>query len=337
MKHEEMKNKNIETKQNQFDPIITWPMISIVTPTLNRAHMLEDAIKSVLEQNYPNFEHIIVDSSSTDNTNEILSKYPHLCVIREPDRNVYDGLNKGIKLAKGDIIGHLNSDDLYDENVFFNVANAFLENSEIDVVSGGAQICEFLSNGKKLILSDYNEPSYKTLCPHNASLKPPIINARFFRHRVYERLGDYNINFSLAADRDFLMRVIISNMKGISFPQNFYLYRAHLDSLTFHRSWKRKENGIHENLNMAEHYLAINNDDKKMKQTLRKWHSINATAGLFATLLNRNYKKIFKYYFRGWRFEWRWPLVFITTAFTITFSELTKFMVNKYNKRKLQS
>ncbi len=92
------------------------PKISIVTPSFNSAQFIRDAIESVLKQNYPNFEHIIIDGGSTDGTIEILKKYPHLKWISEPDKGQSDALNKGFKLSSGDWILWLNSDDRLADN-----------------------------------------------------------------------------------------------------------------------------------------------------------------------------------------------------------------------------
>ncbi len=110
----------------------SYPKISIVTPSYNSAEFIEDCIQSVLKQNYPNFEHIIIDGGSTDGTVEILKKYPHLKWISEPDEGQSDALNKGFKKAEGDIIGWLNSDDVYLPGTFNKVAD-ILSNDKIDI------------------------------------------------------------------------------------------------------------------------------------------------------------------------------------------------------------
>ena len=79
------------------------PRLSIVTPCLNRAATIGAAIDSVLEQRHPSFEHIIIDGGSTDGTAEVLARYPHLTVIREKDRNLYDAINKGLRAVRGDL------------------------------------------------------------------------------------------------------------------------------------------------------------------------------------------------------------------------------------------
>ncbi|MBN1416361.1 MAG: glycosyltransferase, partial [Bacteroidales bacterium] len=94
------------------------PKISIITPCLNRVEFIRTAIESVLAQNYQNFEHIIIDGGSTDGTLELLKKYQHVIFVSEPDENLYEAINKGIRLASGKIIGHLNSDDFYSKAIF---------------------------------------------------------------------------------------------------------------------------------------------------------------------------------------------------------------------------
>ena len=97
------------------------PLISIVTPSLNQGAYIEENIKSVLEQKYPHFEHIIIDGSSTDGTIDILMKYGHVKWVSEKDNGQSEAINKGFKMAKGEIIGWLNSDDCYEPNTLFTV------------------------------------------------------------------------------------------------------------------------------------------------------------------------------------------------------------------------
>ena len=109
--------------------------ISIVTPSFNQGKYIQDAIESVLNQKHKNFEHIIIDACSEDQTIEILKKYPHLKWISEPDKGQSDALNKGFNKATGDIIGWLNADDIYLPNTF-NIISKSLNDKAIDAVYG---------------------------------------------------------------------------------------------------------------------------------------------------------------------------------------------------------
>ena len=104
---------------------------SIITPNYNGANYLEGCIKSVLSQKV-DFEHIIVDSESTDSSLDILKKYPHLIIISEKDHGMYDAINKGIAIAKGDIISYLNCDDRYPDESLLIVLESFKKNEDID-------------------------------------------------------------------------------------------------------------------------------------------------------------------------------------------------------------
>jgi glycosyltransferase involved in cell wall biosynthesis len=115
------------------------PTISIVTPSYNSAPFIEEAIRSVAEQDYPNKEHVIFDGESTDGTQEILEKYSHLDHLRwtsEPDEGQSDALNKGMQEATGDVVGWLNADDRYLPGCFQTVADHFTSHSDTDVLYG---------------------------------------------------------------------------------------------------------------------------------------------------------------------------------------------------------
>jgi len=113
-----------------------YPEISIVTPSYNQGHFIEDAVLSVFNQNYPNFEHIIIDNCSTDGTVEILKKYPHLRWISEKDDGQSDAINKGFKRATGEIIAWLNADDYYLNGAFKKIVCFWENHLYTDIIYG---------------------------------------------------------------------------------------------------------------------------------------------------------------------------------------------------------
>lgn len=118
--------------------------ISIITVSYNSETTIKDTIESVLGQSYPPLEYIVIDGASKDSTVSIVKSYQeafeaariHLVVVSEPDTGIYDAMNKGIRLASGDVVGILNSDDWYEPNALEIAANGFIESSEIMVVHG---------------------------------------------------------------------------------------------------------------------------------------------------------------------------------------------------------
>ena len=132
--------------------------ISIITATFNSAATVRDTIVSVLKQTYPNIEYLIIDGASKDNTIDVVKELEpkfggRLHYISEPDKGIYDAMNKGIKMATGDVVGILNSDDFFTSNgVIARVADAFAQVNDIDAVYGdihfvkdeNLQKCQFL-------------------------------------------------------------------------------------------------------------------------------------------------------------------------------------------------
>lgn len=136
------KSKNISVTSSHVRPMVAndqvWPKISIVTPSFNQGQFIEETILSVKSQDYNNFEHIIVDGKSTDETLSILDKYRNtydLRIVCEPDEGQSDAINKGFALSEGDIIGWINSDDvLYSRDVLSKVANIFRTHPMVDAI-----------------------------------------------------------------------------------------------------------------------------------------------------------------------------------------------------------
>jgi len=119
-----------------------FPFISIVTPSFNQGAYIEENIKSVLRQNYPNFEHIIIDGSSTDGTIDILKKYDHLIWVSERDKGQSEAINKGFKTANGEIIGWLNSDDCYEPDAFSTIVRELNKAEDKYIVFGDCNLID---------------------------------------------------------------------------------------------------------------------------------------------------------------------------------------------------
>jgi len=180
--------------------------ISIITVTFNSASTIEQTIRSVTGQTYPDIEYIIVDGQSTDDTLKIVEKYKDRIskIISEKDNGLYDALNKGMTLATGDIIGFLHSDDFYiDNQVIEKYAQIFLK-EKADAVYADLYYVD-KENTDKIVrkwLSGYYKPNdflYGWMPPH------PTF---FVKKNIYEKHGKFNLAFKSAADYELMLRFI---------------------------------------------------------------------------------------------------------------------------------
>ncbi len=182
--------------------------VSIITVTYNSEATIKDTLLSVKEQSYDKLEHIIVDGASTDNTLNILKHFGHTGpLLSEPDNGIYDAMNKGLKIATGDIVGILNSDDFYPNgSIIEKVVKAF-SNDNCDAVYGDLVYVDPHHAKKvlrKWIAGRYNKKLfYKGWMPPHPTF--------FVKKEVYEKYGQFNINFKNSSDYELLLRFMFLN------------------------------------------------------------------------------------------------------------------------------
>jgi glycosyltransferase involved in cell wall biosynthesis len=256
-------------------------------------------------------EHIIIDGGSTDGTLEIINKYPHLRVVSEPDQGLYDALNKGIRLSRGEIIGHLNCDDFYGKRVFGKISKTFIEAPSINAVCGGVDVFEHGQGGEKRIIAQYMQPKDLELSFENVTTGPGVTNARFFRRRVYEKIGLYETRFRIAADREFLIRAAVAGIESIGIPTVLYHYRAHPGSLTFSQGSSHRLRMLNEDLEIAEGHIRTNGKREPVEPFCRKWHARTTVEATLRALRERNYKLALSYAKRGRAYKPLWPATFM--------------------------
>ena len=180
--------------------------ISVITVCFNAADTIADTLRSVLKQNYKELEHIIVDGCSTDNSLKVIASVPgHTCrVVCEPDRGIYDAMNKGISLATGDIVGFLNADDFYASvDVLSTIATVFAD-PYLDSCYGDLCYVNQKNIGKTVRYwrsGDFRPGVFSwSWCPPHPTF--------YVRRPIYIRLGGFDLTYKIAADFELMARYL---------------------------------------------------------------------------------------------------------------------------------
>jgi len=190
--------------------------ISIITPVRNDEKNISKTIKSIINQKDTSIEYIIVDGNSTDNTKNIINNYiNHIDkFISEPDKNLYDAINKGIKLCKGNIIGLCMSGDHYKPGAIDTVKNYFKKNQDADFMFGSI-IRNYM--GSTIVKTGF----YPKKILYNFDAQTSISSGFFITRNAQNIVGDYDLNFPVSSDYDFFYRLMIKHkLKGISSNKN---------------------------------------------------------------------------------------------------------------------
>ena len=203
--------------------------ISLITATYNSAETLRDTMQSVLNQKFKDVDYIIVDGNSNDGTIDIVKEFEpqfegRLRWVSEPDKGIYDAMNKGVKMAQGDVVGILNSDDFFaSDNVLEKVNAAFVENPAIEGVYADVRYVDWHETGKTVRMFSGKDFTREKLC---WGKMPP--HPSFYVKRVcYDRFGLYSLDYPICSDYDMFVKMIwIGNINTLYINDIFVNMRS---------------------------------------------------------------------------------------------------------------
>ncbi len=218
--------------------------ISIITPSFNQGEYIEEAILSVKNQGYSPFEHIVVDNCSSDETKQIISKYPHVVFISEPDKGQSDALNKGFLRTQGDVIGWLNADDYYLPGSLEKVAAAF-QHPGVDAIYSNVK---FVNQQSKFIRNLNTHKPIRWMSLLYCYIQSTTF---FFRKQIISEGNLLEVNLHYSMDKEFFARLLF---KGYQFQH----VRSYFAAFRWHENNKSKPTVEVNKKNLAEGLFIIN-------------------------------------------------------------------------------
>jgi glycosyltransferase involved in cell wall biosynthesis len=224
--------------------------ISIITVCYNRKITISKAIESVLGQDYPNIEYIIIDGNSTDGTKQIIQSYSEKITkyISEPDKGMYDAINKGLSLATGDVVGLMHSDDeFFDLKVVSKIVATFQNSHDIDGVYGnGIYISNDLEERivRNRIGGIYD---FKKIKSGWLPLHPTV----YLKKSLLDQYGSYNLDFKIASDTEFLLRYLFKHKIKMAYLDE-YVVKMRMGGLS--TSFSRVFEVLHEDYRIYKYH-----------------------------------------------------------------------------------
>lgn len=180
--------------------------ITVITVSYNSAGTIADTVCSVANQTHPDVEHLVIDGRSTDGTVQVVEahRHPNLVLSSEPDKGIYDAMNKGLSRATGDVIGFLNADDFYaDVDALARVAKAFEEDPRVDACYG--DLLYVTEDNQSVVRYWKSRPFVPGSFARGWSPAHPTF---YIRRSALERLGGFDLSYRLAADTELMMRYL---------------------------------------------------------------------------------------------------------------------------------
>ena len=293
-------------------PTDGWPRISIITPSFNQGQFIEETIRSVLLQGYPNLEYIIMDAGSVDNTIEIIRKYePWIAYwVSEPDQGQSHAINKGFAKATGDILAWINADDVYLPGALFQVGNAFRQ-YEAEWIVGITLVTDMNLKVIDRFVPQINTGAWKTkdykqhgwldfVMTHQSGTALPQVSSFWSRNAIL-RSGGIDESFHYAMDHDLYGRLAHMGYRPKLVPQTLACFRSHEDQKTKEfpiifweeelrsaKRWQQEELTVEEKAALARYETWFTR--------LIQWHQLNTITGLqrLFTFTQDNFQKVKK-------------------------------------------
>jgi glycosyltransferase involved in cell wall biosynthesis len=241
------------------------PRVSIVTPSFNQGRFIEKTMLSVLRQDYPNIEYIVVDALSTDGTRAVLEKYRNEIdvLLIERDDGQSDALNKGFSRATGDILAYLNSDDCYAHaGVLTSVVRHFQTHPAVDVLYGPRT---YINESGRCV----NRFPYRRFCAKDLWVSDFIPQeCAFWRRRIYEQAGGYiHRDYDFAMDYELWLRFLSRGAHFLAVNERFALFRSYAAQKSL-AQWGDK--GLREVARLHQQYLGRVPDEREMDAVLKR-------------------------------------------------------------------
>jgi len=283
------------------------PLISIITPTRNVIRTIRETMESVLPQLTGDSEHLLIDACSDDGTLEIAGQYSHLTVRSEPDRGIYDGMNKGAVLASGEWLLFLQADDWLPAGALEAYRRAIRKLPDAQVICGSAEAMKEVNGTWQTVWSVTDERK-KRLSVENIALGEPMINARLIRRDAFMSLGGFSLDYSLASDRDLLLRAALQGVDQIEVPEMTCRYRWHAGSSTMTEGNSLTAKLSSENLTIAKNHLGqAHGNDSRM---ILRWHTRLTVQAAMNALEIFDWRLLLVASSDGTRENPRWPASF---------------------------
>ena len=208
------------------------PLVSIITPSYNQGQFLETTIQSVINQNYPQIEYLVIDGGSSDTSLDIILAYAQRLAfwVSEPDQGQSHAINKGLERSRGDILGWLNSDDLLFPDTVSLVVDSFSKHPEIDVIYGHLERIDDFGS----IIPTPSLPKDRVTFSKNHIIGECLVNqpGSFWRRKAMERVGLLDPNLHYGMDYEYWIRLALDGARFLRLPETLAYFRLSAESKT---------------------------------------------------------------------------------------------------------
>lgn len=256
------------------------PTISVILPVFNSVNMIEKAIRSVLSQNYPAVELIVIDGGSTDGTVDIIKRYERDIAYWHSKQDGSCGLaiNLGLQQATGELTIQLMADDWFEPGIFHAIAEAYMAHPDADIISCGGRIVSY----------DAGTDTYKTIFAYlgeeamsmdlkNMCFGIPAMSSRYITRQYVEKIGlldpfDKNNKHNYSADREYLVRAAVIGCKNVTIDKLGHSYFAHEASATFGKNRANQNKILQEHMDLVVRYFDKFSLTSEQRQILTGWY-----------------------------------------------------------------